>query len=253
MNERKHYLAHYGVLGMHWGIRRYQPYPKGSGKNGRFVGAVSAGAKKAGSAVKGAVKSAALNAKSKHDAEVARNKAAKAEAQRIRNEASAAGMSEKKYKAYLANKEKAHKIAVDSHDPRVVQKNMHLLTDAEIDAKLSRLQKEAKIRTIAKQMPPTKKEEIINKVGKVTEKVVVDNILVPVAKDTIHPFASKQLGKGLKKADSAIDEAISNDEGNQNESSVAENVASSIAAASGKNPKTAKRVAGKIVEYVEKQ
>lgn len=38
---REEFLAHYGILGMKWGIRRYQPYsvkPRLSGKSGKEIG-----------------------------------------------------------------------------------------------------------------------------------------------------------------------------------------------------------------------
>lgn len=32
-------LYHHGILGMHWGIRRYQPYSSGyQGSKGKFIG-----------------------------------------------------------------------------------------------------------------------------------------------------------------------------------------------------------------------
>lgn len=38
MNEMTNELCHYGVMGMHWGVRRYQPYPGSYDGDGKFIG-----------------------------------------------------------------------------------------------------------------------------------------------------------------------------------------------------------------------
>lgn len=43
MIETEDYIQHHGIKGMKWGVRRYQPYPKGEGHKGKFLGKVKKG------------------------------------------------------------------------------------------------------------------------------------------------------------------------------------------------------------------
>lgn len=49
-------LQHYGILGMHWGVRRYQPYPSGYTGEGQYVGDSSVDRKAAKRNVKTAIR-----------------------------------------------------------------------------------------------------------------------------------------------------------------------------------------------------
>ena len=35
-DKGEEFLKHYGIMGMKWGVRRFQPYPKGEGHKGKF-------------------------------------------------------------------------------------------------------------------------------------------------------------------------------------------------------------------------
>lgn len=122
---RDYCLAHHGIMGMHWGIRRFQPYsttgPRKGGKTGKEIGL----ARRLGRGIKAGV----TRYKQKH----AENKIRKAERAEIK---------------------KAEKIAAEKEDiiksgsaERMLNRR-ELFTNDEIDAFVNRANKEAQLERI---------------------------------------------------------------------------------------------------------
>lgn len=113
-------LYHYGILGMKWGVRRYQPYPSGYSGKGKFVGAVR-------KASKGAAKVAKVTAKGAKAAGRVAVKAGKAELAA--------------YKRISANRrEKERQKLVTSGDAKRVIKNASKLSTNELREAANRIQ-----------------------------------------------------------------------------------------------------------------
>lgn len=170
MLEDEDYLIHDGVLGMKWGVwnaetrRKYANAGKGrkkfnggskvrdlAGRAGRSIGMT---AKRVGSAggnyIKAKGRSVGATAKKVGSAggNYIKAKASDAYLQRkqekqIRKDYNAARVSGmEKFK-------RVRKRTLSSHDPEVIERGMHTLTDLELDAKIARLDKEKVIREFA--------------------------------------------------------------------------------------------------------
>lgn len=141
------YLAHWGILGMHWGIRRFQPYSVRGRKSGK-------GGVEIGDAKRNSPRHSASSAR-----KVAKQRAAALEKAR---QAKAAK------KEYETNKENA----LAKGSAKEVLKFKGDLTNKQLQDAVTRLGYEKKLKEIADSEVKTawdKYDKVFNKVGKITD------------------------------------------------------------------------------------
>lgn len=201
MNDDK-YLAHYGVLGMKWGVRHDRPSSGGAKK---FVYSQGKTLKRLGIATRDRV-----------------NKVKKAYDDRLRKSVQKK-LAKDRYKASkdelktLKSKDtrKYRQIALSTHDPAQLQKYQHLLTDEELSGRIKRLEMEDKVNNMA-----IKRKNAGFKAFKDRADWAMNS---PVGKSAISigsAWASKKLGLGEKPAG---DESASNNTSSNNSNRASSN------------------------------
>ena len=209
------YLEHYGIRGMKWGQWNSETRARYLGLGRKLGSAVS---KKVGQAGDAATRGAALakkhaavaavNAKNAAKAKVSEAKEARKAKRQQKDEIEAQrkelGMTKAKY-------EKLREQTLKSHDPRIVEKGMHTLTDDELNTKISRLQKEETISKMANAKETRKHQE-----NQARNQAIASNPLVKLGTGLAEKKMKQVLGLDKKGKDDKGDKGDKGDNGDKN-------------------------------------
>ena len=220
MEDVETVLAHHGVLGMKWGkhneetMRKYGELGPKTERKTSASDTASDSTKKPSLAKRGfeAIKK---NRQAKKDAKAAEEQRIKEQKQEEEEFISKYGMTKEKYEA-------VREATLNSHDPQVVAKGMHLLTDEELRAKIERLETEEKLQGIANREKQAKiankkaeldqkKQTLPYRLGERAANAIVDTAVNKITQNAVAPIASaagKALGDSGAKAIEALKKSL---------------------------------------------
>lgn len=130
------YLAHYGVLGMKWGVRNAETQRKYSGSSRK------SNTKKLTSRI---LTTTGNVVKTGADKAISKVSDANQHRKEVKSIAKSVGTKRRDMREF----KKLRKQTLNAHDPELVEKGMHTLTDSELDLKLTRLNTEKQVRDLA--------------------------------------------------------------------------------------------------------